>query len=170
MEKDTKIILGISATAVLAWLLFFRKKAGAELIPGGQGYAEMPASVVEGDTADVGKVYVTNTSKRGGVNVAYTFRVNIQLYGPGAVTPFYDMKAGVGGGDAAYGMMGSICSAGQVDNMASFLFPVPVGVAGVCTAKVTLYQNDGVTQVGASVSGNFIVSTAAITVGGSVRW
>ena len=170
MEKDTKVVLGISAAAVVGWLLFFRKKAEAAILPSGQMYAEMPANVVEGDTADVGKVYVTNTSKRGGVNVAYTFRVNIQLYGPGAATPFYDLKALVGGGDAAYGMLGVICSAGQVDSMASFLFPVPVGVAGLCTAKATLYQNDGVTPVGTPVSGQFVISTAAITVGGSVRW
>ena len=173
MKDSTKLILAGVGGLTLGYMLFKPKDIGLDAggRPSGRMFMAMPTDLVNGSSGKVGEVFVTNTSTRGGVPVAYSFKVNIQLYAPGATTPFYDLKALLGGDDAAYGMLRSQNAASEASKRADFLFSIPaVAFAGTYIAKATLYTTDSLTVIGTPVSVNFTVGSAAVVPGGTIAW
>lgn len=164
--------------AIIGVILFKRKKAAdegegpqgrvrIEIIPGGytrgisRGIAGiLPPNVIDDPFAtNIVRVFVTNTSKRAGSPVAYTFTV---VVGVSVGTTPLTLHPG--------GAQALPCDANAVDKSLDFEFTVPAGVTGAGTASVWLFADATATQQLGTANTTFTVTSAAVIPGGTIRF
>ncbi len=140
---------------------------------GGRGYADIPGQQ-QGAKAAIATYYVSNTSTKSGVPVAYTFKVNLhisEVSDPANV--IYDSVTGIGflGGipiSASLINLPVVAGGTRIEQKIQFDVPSDAPM-GLYQGSLVLYKQDGVSVLD-SISTVFSIVEGAIIPGGSVTW